>query len=353
MDDLLLDSIITSSSGSSEIEGNIATSSCAASTLEALNNTKVLPTALNTALRVFQIIYVVILLVLGTLLNSLLVLLICKFRELRTPSFGIAFQICLNDVCLSIAFGISYLVTQIAGHWILGINFCIFIGFVLFSFFFLRTFLVFVFAVDKFCLVFTPFFYPKHSHKIVVIMCALSWCVSFVYSIIFIPGLLDCYDFVEPAMTCIFSSKCNKNCEVVNYILLPVTILPGTIIALLLFLGLYIKGRKLRFKHQNVFPQNGSRMTREDWRALKTFALLFLAILVIIFPPFIVFIVFQSLDINVAGYLAIIISVNISFLHVITDPLIMMRNGDVKECFKKVYKEIYYKLFRRNHIIRN
>ena len=342
MDDL-------SSSGSSEIEGTTATSSCAASTFEALNNTKVLPTALNTALRVFQIIYVVILLVFGTLLNSILVLLICKFRELRTPSFGIAFQICVIDVCLSIVCGISILVTLIAGHWILGINFCIFIGFMLFSFTFLRTLLVFVFAVDKFCLVFAPFFYPKHSHKIVVIMCALSWCVSFVHSIIFIPGLLDCYDFLEPTMTCFFSTKCNKICEVFYYIL-PVTLSPGTIIALLLFLGLYIMGRKLRLKHQNVFPQNGSRMTREDWRAFKTFALLCLAILVITFPPLIVFMIFQSLDINVAGYLAIIISANISFLHVITDPLIIMRNGDVKECFKKVYKEIYY---RRNHIIRN
>ena len=340
MNGLLLDSNVGSSSGSDGFEdNNILYSPCAASNhtiLLAANDTQIFPKELYTALKVFQIMYILLLLILGSFLNCLVVFLICKFRELKTVAFVIAFQICVIDLCVAFNYGIPIVVNQIAGHLVLGAEVCVFVGFTLFFFAYIRNLLVFVYSFDKFCLVFAPFCYPKHSHKIVVILCALPFSFSFVLSIIFIPGVLDCYGFIKPVMACFFYHQCNDQCVTSTYFLF-FTSSPGTTVAMLLFLALFIKGRRLRLNHLKVLSRNESSMSRQDWRALKTFALLSLSIFAFIIPPFIILVIFQSVE-NVASGVVLWISINIIYITVITDPVIIMRNTDVKECLKKISK---------------
>ena len=337
MDDSLLQE--STSVGSGEFENNYTlTSSCAASTFEAVNDAHVFSTALDTALRAFQIIYALLLVVIGSLLNSLIVFLVCKFRQLKTLSFGIALQICVTDLCLSLTYGFPLILNEIAGHWILGVELCVFVGFMLVFFIFLRDFLLLVFSIDKFCSVFVPFCYPKFSYKIVVILCVVSLCMCFVFSIISIPGLVDCYGLFEAATACSFIPTCNNICEAFGYSFILIGSL-GSIVPIFLYLGLFIKGRRLHHNHLKILPRNENSISRKDWRASKTFALVFLAVFVVIKPPYVLYVTLLPTA-NVASYIVLKISFNIMFVCVITDPLLIMRNTDVKESLKEIFKKV-------------
>ena len=338
-------------SGSGDIEDNFtAVSTCAMSSLESTNAT-VLPSHVAIVSRVIHVIYGLFIILLGNFLNSLILLLIMKYRQLRSVSFCIAAQIAIANICLAVLYGITTIVTNIAGHWILGLEFCIISALFLFLFINLRTLLIFVFAFDRFASVFAPFFYPKYSYKIVTASCLLSWCISVVLSLAIIPPWLDCYMFVDATFFCSFSRRCNSNCVVIYYVYVFAIVIPVICIPTVLFISLYVKGRKIRRMESKMLGTAKKRISDKEWRALKTFFLLFLAIFLVTLPPnFLIYI--SSFFRIVAKDIAIkLSSMTIAFL-IITDPIIILKNADVKEALKKltefIITSIQYK-FLKSH----
>ena len=326
-------------SGSGGIEDNFTSvSTCAMSSLESTNAT-VLPSYVAIGARVIHVIYGLFIFLLGNFLNSLILLLIMKYRQLRSVSFCIAAQIAIANLCLAVLYGITTIVNNIAGHWILGLEFCIISALLLFLFANLRTLLIFVFVFDRFALVFAPFFYPKYSYKIVTASCLLSWCISVVLSLAIIPPWLDCYRFVDATFFCAYSSRCNSNCVVFYYVYVFAIVIPAICIPTVLFISLYMKGRKIRRMESKILETAKKRISDEDWRALKTFFLLFLAIFLLILPPnFLIYI--SSFLGTIANNIAIKLSSMTITLLVITDPIIILKNADVKEALKKLMEAI-------------
>lgn len=225
-------------------EDNFTTSSiCAARTIEAASGTIYSPTV-NNILRFTLVLYYIWYLIVGVCLNSLVICLFGKFKNLRTPSFCIALQIAVIDFCLTLLVGIALIMNSSIGHWALGFQSCVFYGLILFIFYVVRTLLFFVFVLDRFSSVFLPFFYPKHSRNIIVGLSVLSWLISVSYSLTLVPGALDCYIFSEPSMICGYSIGCNKSCSIFFYFFLLTIVLPATICPVFLFLALYLKGKK-------------------------------------------------------------------------------------------------------------
>ena len=326
-------------SGSGGIEDNFTSvSTCAMSSLESTNAT-VLPSHVAIGARVIQAIYGLFIFLLGNFLNSLILLLIMKYRQLRSVSFCIAAQIAIANLFLAVLYGIITIVTNIAGHWILGLEFCIISALIIFLFANLRTLLIFVFAFDRFASVFAPFFYPKYSYKIVTASCLLSWCISVVLSLANIPPWLDCYIFADSTFFCSYSRHCNSNCLVFYFVYLIAIVIPSICVPTVLFISLYVKGRKIRRMESKMLGTANKRISDGEWRALKTFFLLFLAIFLLILPPnFLIYI--SSFLGTIANNIAIKLSSMTITLLVITDPIIILKNADVKEALKKLMEAI-------------
>ena len=328
-----------SSSGSGGIEDNFTSvSTCVRSSLESTNAT-VLPSHVAIGARVTLAIYGLCIFLLGNFLNSLILLLIMKYRQLRSVSFCIAAQIAIANLCITVLYGLTTIVNNIAGHWILGLEFCIISALIIFLFANLRTLLIFVFAFDRFVSVFAPFFYLKYSYKIVAASCLLSWCISVVLSLAIIPPWLDCYIFVDATLFCSYSRRCNSNCVVFYYVYVFAIVIPAICIPTVLFISLYVKGRKIRRMKSKILGTAKKRISDEEWRALKTFFLLFLAIFLVTLPPnFLIYI--SSFFGIIAKDIAIKLSSMTIALLVITDPIIILKNADVKDALKKLTEAI-------------
>ena len=248
MEDFLSQDFAELSSGSGVVEDNFTlTSTCAAATFLATNDT-VLPAPVAISIQLFHIFYGCLQVVFGILPNVLVLILVFRFKKLRTISFAIAVQIAIADLALTITYGIPTVVNLIADRWVLGLDLCIMYGLVIFILATVRTLLIFAFSFDRFASVFAPFFYPKHSRRITILMCVLAWSNTAAISLVTIPPILDCYTFSEFALSCTISPRCSKNCMTFFYIYLATVIFPAIITPVGFFLALYIKGRKLRYE---------------------------------------------------------------------------------------------------------
>ena len=142
--------------------------------------------------RSFEIIFNILVIVFGALLNSLVLVLVKKFKSLQTLSFAIALQvIVINLVKVAISFPTS-LVTALANKWVFGGYACAIAGFAIFSTFIIRMVLMLTLVIDRFCNVFMPFYYPKRRKKIMLSLTLAAWSLTILMSIIMLPGLNDC-----------------------------------------------------------------------------------------------------------------------------------------------------------------
>ncbi len=319
---------ITSFSGSGTGLGNISLT-CAAAVFESINGS-LLPAPVDIGVRVFLSIYNALLVILGLFLNTLVLLMIYKFQSLRTISFAIAGQISATNLVLTLIRVFPNVVNQIAGKWVFGFSLCAINGFVAATLAVVRMFLMFTFSVDKFAAVYLPFSYPKFSPKIVTFLCVLAWSSSFLVNLIGVLPMMDCYIYSEPLVLCLVSPTCSRNCYYYYYFTLTFAFILPVAIPTLLITLLFLKGKKIRKRELNM---NGLDKTISDkeWRATITFILLFVAIFVVIIFP----IAFINIAHHTGKYISILLDklgVSIIFAVVVIDPIIIMRNADVREC---------------------
>ena len=116
--------------------------------------------ALTTTVRSFQTFFYILYLFLGIFLNTLVVLLVAKYKKLRTRSFAIALQVVVSNLIVLLFVYMARPVTAIANKWLFGEYMCIITAFIFVTWVLLRSSLMFAFVVDRFLSVFYPFSYP-------------------------------------------------------------------------------------------------------------------------------------------------------------------------------------------------
>ncbi len=126
-----------------------------------------------------------------------MIVLVAKYKKLRTISFGLALQIAIQNL-LSIIIPSSGLVSTIANQWILGEHMCALVGTILQISIAVRTLILFVFIIDRFFSVFCPFAYPRFQTKTVVVLSIGSWLIACVFDTLGV--ILDCYSFKSAAV---------------------------------------------------------------------------------------------------------------------------------------------------------
>ena len=203
-----------------------------------------------------------------------------------------------------------------------------------------------VFVIDRFLSIFAPYFYPRHSNKIAITLSVIAWASSVLFQVPFLPGLFDCYRYFSDQGLCVASSSCGQFCGPYSRLYSSLTFLPASLISVVLYVLLYWKVRKI--KRENISIGCNASQRRRDWKTAITFFLLFLASFVLTTVTFSFIIIFASL-LRTSGpspvvYVGLVISISVSTLIGVVDPIVIMRHSDVKE----VLREIKTKLRQRS-----
>ena len=313
------------------------TLSCAA---ESIREPVVLPysTAFTTTVTALRALYWLLLIPCGTALNTLVIFLLVKYKKLRTLSFAIALQIVVINLLFTMLILIS-LVNLLASRWVLDQYTCSIVGTFGSVTTSARTVLLLVLVIDRFLSVFLPFFHSKHDVKIVVSLSIASWSICIVFAIL--GFVFDCYAFRPFFYLCINNKDCHERCSVLNVYFL-VFIVPATIIPVVLYAALFIKAKKAKARITSITA--ASDVSKREWKATVTFFLLFLSVFLVSFPLFVVVRMFRVIypdgDFPPPVYVTIVISINLYSLLVVTDPIVIMRNRDVREILNELRTKI-------------
>ena len=302
----------------------------------------VLPFSQTAAIvvKVIKAFHSFLILIFGILLNSMVLFVVGKFKNLQTPSYSISLQVVVLDLMLALI-QIFVFVSVIAGRWPFGEVFCAIAGVILFLGTLTRTFFMLVLVIDRFLSVFSPFLYPKYNTKIIVSLSLLSWIAPILLSIPPLPGILDCYTFSLTSWICGLSSSCNRKCIAFVNIYFGLIVVPLTILPVILYIILYCKAKKIKNSSIAVYsnPSEGEARRREN-QVTITF-LLFITLFAVIVPSTGISIVAHSFIQLTGSTSALVYSLRaisnlvVPFL-VITDPIVIMRNRDVREALSEI-----------------
>ncbi len=185
---------------------------------------------LTTTVRSFLTIYYILILVFGVFLNTLVIVLVAKYKKLHTRTFAIATQILVINLLSCSTIFLLRPITSIANKWLFGEHMCVLTGFIFLSLLLLRLLLMFVFVIDRFLAVFWTYGYPKHSTKIMIILSLSTWVFTLVWRVLALPGIFDCYGYLSPSYLCFHSTRCSQACAIMGYISLGVIQGPASII---------------------------------------------------------------------------------------------------------------------------
>lgn len=290
--------------------------------------------ALTTTVRVIQSIYFIVVMFAGTFLNTLVIALVAKYKKLQTLFFLVSLQVVVLDLFLSVLI-LTTPITSIAKKWLFGEYVCAITGLLLSITTLTRTLLMFVFVIDRYLAVFWPYFYPKYKLKVIVTLSVAAWVLCTLLSIAMLPGLLDCYRFSSTGMVCVVSSRCNNYCSIYARTYSIVILAPATILPVLFYAGLYHKAKKIRIEMTSHTDTTGANKIRNEWKATITFSLLFVTLFVLILPVAVVSIVIIAIssggELSPVAYTVLVANSGLILLLVITDPIVIMRNPDMKE----------------------
>lgn len=298
------------------------------------------PSPLTILFRILITIFYILVIFAAILLNSFVVYLIAKFKQLRNIEFAIAIQLVLINIVTGILTLPPGAISAVANQWLLSEPVCIGVAAIYHFVGLTRSLLLSAFVIDRFCMVFMPFLYPKFRVKVLISMIVAMYAVS--VSVPTISAVFDCYSFSFTIWICRFTPQCGLHCGTIRLIsgFFVFTVL-CSVLPVVLYVILYCKARRA------MTSQGGGREVTKmeaerQRRATVTFFLMFLALFLIIIPNGIVSLIVSSPSIAATPdtslwlYMVDIFTLNIFTLVYITDPIFLLRNKDVRDVVAKV-----------------
>ena len=292
-----------------------------------------------------------ILVVSSVITNSIVTLLICKYKRLQVRSVLLITSLTAADVLLNIFYSLPSLVTTISKQWLFTDIGCTAFGFLAYEFLITRWILMGMLCLDRFFTVRFPFRYPRHSKKILLILAAVAWILPFLLSSAVLFGVGE-GRLREGGPTCLPTCVNDPRCQLYYAVCTSGTFFIGGILPVLLYTWMFYQGKKGRTTLQMgvmaATETGGSLAVRRsfnhpldhrDRRALVTFLLLLVTVLVTGVPAYILQVVRTA-----SVYYSCQIPIYVSFL--ITEllmsastlnALVIMRDRDFRYCFKHFF----------------
>ncbi len=296
-------------------------------------------TTLTTIMRSIQIILYIIIFFLSMFLNSLVIVLVAKYKKLQTRSFGIALQIIVLNLLFTSTVYLFRPITAIANEWLFGVHLCGLLAYVNLTAVTIRAFLMLTFVVDRFLIFFFPFSYTKHGSKFVIFLSVLTWVLFAAFRVIAFPGILDCYAFLPTSHVCVHFGSCSETCRVISYTFIGLIFGPATILPIILYAVLYCKA--LKIKKRLSRDNSAFQVHKREWKATVTFFLLLLAVFILttpaIIPPLVIFNVASLRGPSPPFYVISVLFQLLASFRVVADPIVILRHRDVRDILREIY----------------
>jgi len=289
------------------------------------------PPALELTFMIVQSLYHIATVPWIFLLNTIVIVTIAKTKSLQTAPFLTALQIAGFNLVYSAMNILSVLSSTVGGGWVLGVPICVISTVITNGFLLKRLLLLAIIAIDRFLYVFAPIVYPKVYKKLIVVLIFFSWLIVSLISILILPGVLDCIGYVPVYVSCHIVG-CSRRCLALIYTGLIFIIFPCCLLPAVLYTCLYCKARRLR-----KCSTPSSNNLRSNHKAELTFFLVFLTTILLTLPlSFLATLVDIFLKSESISQIFVLLSVLSFRLASIADPILLLRNENVKIAFIKL-----------------
>ena len=293
-------------------------------------------TALTITVRAILAMYYIITTLAGIILNTLVIVLVAKYKKLRTHSFAVALQVVGLDLVRCLVF-LAGQINVVANRWVFGKFVCDVTGVLVETITHVHLHLMFVLVLDRYLSTFYRSFYLKHKVKVTVSVSIATWLFAILSYAPLPPRLSDCVAFDRFKWVCAYSSSCKSACF---------DILVGTLVIqlisaatyFLMYSRLFYKARKNRRVEESQAP--GSPVARDlcqkEHKTSVTFFWLFIVSHFCTLPSYIIIATVESIssgpsrELLVELYLMAVCSYTVPALLSIIDPLLLMRNQDLR-----------------------
>ena len=315
------------------------------------------PAPVTTAniVRYIQIVYYIATFPIGVLLNTFVIFIILRFKQLHSVTFYLALQITITNLVNAVIIFPSSAANAIANRFIFT-GLCPILGFIITFLRLARNAQMFVLVADRFFIIFMPFWYSRHRVRVIIPMSIGGWMMSLVLALIPMTGLLHCYGFQRFTWSCLIRDGCTHRAACASHRTFVTTFFNlGTFLAFLLYVALLFKARKLRNRvetshlhdEEGQARANLKRKHKSERRANTTFLIMFVTLVGVSFPSYMFFsignAVLGSLGISrppPAYAVAAAVSRSLFVMIIVLDPLVMMRNRDVKVVIKTIIAKL-------------
>lgn len=346
-----------------------------------------LPASIPHAVVYLQATVALVTMILGVSMNTYVVILVSRHKALHKMSFYLALQIIVAHLVFSCTVLPVTFVTALLGEWRLGTFMCQLLGLIHDLIITIRYLLTFVLTLDRVICVFCPFFYMRHGRKIAVCASAAVWLIGVFRSVTSLKGLLNCTRYVPAFKTCAGAAFCSDICQAHTLFFANVLGLFGVIIPFILYVALFAKGKMIRRQLRSLLPSLSGPRARSQLqhrisptvlsnsqvqnsniknelhvenevsvmsvlegdtdciahqnteslhnnRATITFFMLTVVIIGCALPPYVLYTILAVNPSPVVVILMITVGRTLVFALAFADPIVIMRNRDVRELFQ-------------------
>ena len=287
--------------------------------------------------------------------NGLILLLVAKFKVLRTRSVVAKLSLTCADVLWCLCFHAPALVSASAAGWVFGELGCSAFGLLAIEFLLTRWLVLAVVCVDRFSTVRFPFSYAKYSKLVLVVLTVAAWILPFLLA--FFPAVsgFSYSEFRPNIPTCLYRCE-SLVCRLYYGIVVSSSFIIGAVVPTILYVWLYRRARSLRpaavvLGQMALQPATGlitshtllSSHIADKWsrdiHGYLTFLLILVTFVVTSLPAYLSQI-FRSSNYESWCRIPIYIHfvVQLVFLSsTALDPLVIMRDRDFQQCLKHMF----------------
>ena len=303
---------------------------------------------IHPAFTILQACAAVAFVMVAVTLNLILCIALLKFHHFMDEAFVLCASVSIANVVVSLFLGTGVFLSSATRSWPLGYVGCQLFGFLSYYPMLARWVTLGMISIDRFCRVFFPFSYMKHSKTVLKVLFIFPWVVVLPITVLSFFEIYSRYEFFLLLPSCFHNFNCNGSldCIAVTRTNVALILCTGSVLPTVLYTILYFKSRKL-FKAMQT-PHLPSQQRMDDGnrqkKATKTFTIMVLTFSC--YSAAVVMIRFSEVipvikDVKPLQFLIgdIILTYNI------TDFLIVWKNTEGKRAIKKLINTVLGKEF--------
>ena len=286
--------------------------------------------------------------------NGLILLLVAKFKVLRSRSVVAKLSLTCVDVLWCLCYHAPALVSASASGWVFGELGCSAFGLLSVQFLLTRWLVLAVVCIDRFSNVRFPFSYAKYSKFLLVVLTVTALILPFLLAVFPVISGLSREEFRPNIPTCLYGCETSA-CRLYYGIVVSSSFVIGVVIPTVLYVWLYRRARSLRptavvlgkmalqpatglITNHTLLSSHPDKWSR-DIHSYLTLILILVTFVVTSLPAYVSQIV-RSANVEAWCQIPIYIHFIIQLVFLSStalDPLVIMRDRDFRQCLKHMF----------------